>query len=81
MTQFHKHIGDMDYIKVCWACAGQTAYKQTYTIGCGQGYIEMMGPCSYCNETGILTAEGRPVSKSVLQQITTKAAREKGGGS
>jgi DnaJ-class molecular chaperone len=67
-------IEGMDYLETCRMCAGEGAYNQTYTAGCGQGSFTMKGTCDHCGGTGIRTKHGGKVSRSHLNQIDTRRA-------
>lgn len=73
-TRLCDHIEGMDYICKCWSCGGDGEYLQTYTAGCGGGYFSMKGTCGYCNGTGILTKDRKPVPTSVINQIEMRKA-------
>lgn len=65
-------IEDMDYLKACPWCAGEGDYNQTYTAGCGGGYLTMKGRCDLCDGDGVVLLNRDRVSKSHLAQIETK---------
>jgi DnaJ-class molecular chaperone len=58
-----------DYNAVlCEVCKGMGRYEQTYTAGCGMGSYQTMGPCTWCNKTG-LTQGKNAASDSVVNQV------------
>lgn len=68
-----------EYVRICGMCEGKGQYVQTYTIGCGMGYTEMMGRCDACDGTGYRykdSAKRGGVPWSVVEQIRNAQRRE-----
>jgi hypothetical protein len=70
-------LPDDFYYELCFMCAGAAEYKQTYNVGCGGGYYQTLGPCSFCDATGLASKknpDSKP-SRSVMLQVLAAAEK------
>jgi DnaJ-class molecular chaperone len=56
---------------LCTVCDGRGEYRQNYNAGCGGGMFRSMGPCEYCDATGLCQGAGvrNPAPDSVREQV------------
>lgn len=65
-----KRLGRNLAVDSCPFCHGETQRAQTYNNGCGGGSHQGIGPCDFCDETGLVYTETRRgVPKSVAIQV------------
>lgn len=67
-----KALGPNFEADICDGCNGVGKTLQNYTVGCGMGSYESMGPCPWCKGCGLLQGS-KPVPASVLNQVLNAA--------
>lgn len=60
-------LGPTFFASICY-CEGHGEIVQHYNVGCGGGFIRMMGPHDFCGGRGLLQGD-QPAPLSVLNQV------------